>query len=573
VGIHLERSVDLVVALLGVLKAGAAYVPLDPTYPGGVLSFTLADCGAEILLTQEHLAQSIETRAKVICLDDPDLNLDRGKARSISSGVTAEDLAYVIYTSGSTGKPKGVMISHRALVNYVWWAVRKYDVTGGNGAPLHSSVAFDLTITSLFCPLLAGRTVTLPLERGGIEALGEALDGQNLSLVKITPTHLRALNNLLPEDSLTGRTRVLVIGGEALHAETIAIWRRTAPQTRIFNEYGPTEATVGCCVYEVKADDPPTGDVLIGRPIANTQIYILDEKRQPVAVGDTGELYIGGDGLALGYINRPELTREHFCKIPFRNHSETLLYKSGDLARLRADGNIEFLGRVDQQVKIRGHRIELGEIESALRDHDAVRDTLVVVREDDMKNKRLIAYVTPKEKRDEQQLTNELRAFLKLRLPPFMLPALFAFRESMPVTANGKIDRAALESSTETAQFSGVTRGARSATEQTLTEIWASVLKLEQVGVHDNFFDLGGDSILAAQILARATRAGLPLTPKQLFMHQTISELSALLDAKSKGSTNPKERNVRRRRFPSFATVSRFGGVLGWLAAVSGTPF
>lgn len=548
VGIYLERSVDLVVAVLGVLKAGAAYVPLDPTYPNVLLSFMLADSRAKILLTQEHLAQSVDTKAKVICLDDPDLNLDREKVQSLSSRVTAADLAYVIYTSGSTGKPKGVMVSHRALVNYVWWAVREYDVTRGNGAPLHSSIAFDSTITSLFCPLLAGRTVTLPLERGGIEALSEALDGKDLSLVKLTPTHLRALNNLLPEDSLNGRTRVVVIGGEALHAETIAAWRRNAPQTRIVNEYGPTEATVGCCVYEVKPDDPETGGVLIGRPIANTQIYILDEKRQPVTVGEIGELYIGGDGLALGYLNRPELTQEHFVKVSFRNGPEQLLYKSGDLARLRADGNIEFIGRVDQQVKIRGHRIELGEIESALRDHDAVRDALVVVREDDIKNKRLIAYVAPKEKRDEQQLTNELRAFLKLRLPPFMLPALFAFRESMPVTANGKIDRAALESSTETTQCSGVTRDARSPTEQTLREIWASVLKLEQIGVHDNFFDLGGDSILAAQILARATRAGLPLTPKQLFMYQTISELSALVDAKGKGSTSSavaKEQNLQ----------------------------
>lgn len=538
VGIYLERSLDLVVALLGVLKAGAAYVPLDPTYPSVLLSFMLADCRADILLTQEHLAQSVDTKAKVICLDDPDLNLDREKAESISSGVTAENLAYVIYTSGSTGEPKGVMVPHRALVNYVWWAVREYDVMHGNGAPLHSSVAFDLTITSLFCPLLAGRTVTLPLERGGIEALSEALDGKDLSLIKVTPTHLRALNNLLPEDSLSGRTRVLVIGGEALHAETIATWRRNAPQTRIVNEYGPTEATVGCCAYEVKADDPENGDVLIGRPIANTQIYILDEKRQPVAVGEIGELYIGGDGLALGYIHRPELTQEYFVEISFRDHAEALLYKSGDLARLRADGNIEFLGRADQQVKIRGHRIELGEIESALRDHEAVRDAVVVVREDDIKNKRLIAYVAPKERREKQQLTNELRAFLKLRLPPFMLPALFAFREAMPVTANGKIDRSALQSSNENTQGCGQACGARSATEQTLTEIWASVLNLRQVGVHDNFFDLGGDSILAAQILALAKREGLALTPKQLFMHQTIAELSTMLAAKNESSTN-----------------------------------
>ena len=575
VGIHLERSFDQVVAVLGVLKAGAAYVPLDPTYPSILLSYMLADCRASVLLTHQHLVQSIDTEAKVICLDDPDLNLDRENGENLSSGVTAKNLAYVIYTSGSTGAPKGVMVPHRALVNYVCWAVREYEVAGGNGASLHSSIAFDLTITSLFCPLLAGRTVTLPLERGGIEALSEALDAKDLSFVKITPTHLRALKNLLPEDSLAGRTRVLVIGGEALHAETIATWRRQSPDTRIINEYGPTEATVGCCAYEVKADDPETGDVLIGRPIANTQIYILDEKRQPVAVGEIGELYIGGDGLALGYIHRPELTQELFVRISFLSRPEARLYKSGDLARLRADGNIEFLGRADQQVKIRGHRIELGEIESALRDHEAVGDAVVVVREDDIKNKRLIAYVAPKEKREKQQLTNELRAFLKLRLPPFMLPALFAFREAMPVTANGKIDRAALESATETTQ-GGQSCGVRSATEQTLTEIWARVLKLEQVGVNDNFFDLGGDSILAAQILARATRAGLPLTPKQLFKHQTIAELSALLDARNETPMNfaaATELNGKPCGVTSLATVSLLGKVLGWLAVVSEAPF
>src|SRR5207253_1354759 len=224
-------------------------------------------------------------------------------------------------------------------------------------------------------------------------------------------------------------------------------------------------------------------------------------------------------------------------RIAFPNRPSLRHYTSGDLARLRADGNIEFLGRADQQVKIRGYRIELGEIESALRDHEAVRDAVVVVREDDIKNKRLIAYVAPKERREKQQLTNELRSFLKLRLPSFMLPALFAFREAIPVTANGKIDRAALESAAETTKGEQLC-GVRSATEQTLTEIWARVLKLEQVGVNDNFFDLGGDSILAAQILARATRAGLPLTPRQLFKHQTVAELSALLDAKNGSPMN-----------------------------------
>ena len=529
VGIHLERSPELIVAVLGTLKAGGAYVPLDPTYPSELLSFMLADSQATVLLTQQEIARVIDAKARIICLDDPSLNLYRESPENIVSGATAGNLAYVIYTSGSTGKPKGVMIPHRALVNYACWAVREYDLANGNGAPLHSSIAFDLTITSLFCPLLAGRPVTLPRATGGIDALSEALvEGRTFSLVKITPTHLRALNNLLPKDSLAGRTKVLVVGGEALRAEMLANWRRAAPATRIINEYGPTEATVGCCVYEVKAGDPDVGDIPIGRLIANAQIYILDQDRQPVAEGEIGEIYIGGDGLARGYLNRPDLTEELFIRNPFSSDPEARVYRSGDLARLRSDGNIEFLGRADNQVKIRGYRVELAEIESVLLDHAGIREAVVGFCEDETGNGRLIAYVAPKTSGAEQELTAELRGFLKARLPAYMLPASFEIREALPVTANGKIDRGALEKSMKTIAGSGA-GAARSPVEATLTKIWAEVLRLDRVGIYDNFFDLGGDSILGAQILARAARAGLSLTPKQLFERQTIAELSPLL--------------------------------------------
>ncbi len=529
VGICMERSVELVVGLLGILKAGGAYVPLDPAYPHERLSFMLADCGAEILLTQKHLVQSVITDAKVICLDDADLNLNSVQTKPISSGISAENLAYVIYTSGSTGKPKGVMVSHGALVNYVWWAVREYDVTNGNGASLHSSVAFDLTITSLFCPLLAGRTVRLPLVPEGIETLSEALDGNDLSLIKLTPTHLHALNNLLPEDSLSGRARVLVIGGEALHAEMVATWRRNAPQTRIVNEYGPTEATVGCCVYEVKADDPRTGEVLIGRPIANTQIYILDAAMKVAPVGVKGELYVGGAGLARGYHGRGALTAERFVPDPYSREAGMRLYRTGDLARYREDGEIEYLGRIDNQVKVRGFRIELGEIESALNEHPDVRQSVVVVREESAGDRRLVAYVV----RVGEVSVPELLGYLGEQLPTYMVPSTFVMLDELPLTPNGKVDRRALPTPDSVRpELQSSFLAPRSRVELLLTKIWCDVLRLSEVGIDDNFFALGGHSVLVMQAISRVRKTfQIEIPMRSLFEAPTVATLALRVES------------------------------------------
>ena len=306
---------------------------------------------------------------------------DSEKNPEVDAGV--ENLAYVMYTSGSTGEPKGVMIPHRGLVNYLSWAIRAYAAADGSGAPVHTPLGFDLTITSLFSPLLVGRPVVVLPEEQGIDTLAATLRaGGDFNPVKITPAHLSLLSQRLPEEEAAGRARVMVIGGEALSWESLAFWQRHAPATRLINEYGPTETVVGCCVYEASRETGRSGAVPIGRPIANTRLYVLGRHGELVPVGVPGELYIGGDGVGRGYLNRPELTAARFVPDPFSGIAGARLYRTGDLVRYLPDGNLEFLGRIDHQVKIRGYRIELGEIEAVLGQHPGVRDIVVVAREE-----------------------------------------------------------------------------------------------------------------------------------------------------------------------------------------------
>jgi non-ribosomal peptide synthetase component F len=397
-------------------------------------------------------------------------------------------------------------------------------VAKGCGALVHSSISFDLTITSLFSPLMVGRSVFLVDD--GIENLAEALLARdNYSLVKITPAHLRALAELMPEDQVAGRVRALIIGGEALRMENLSFWRNHAPATRLINEYGPTETVVGCCVYEVGAGDSSFGTVPIGSPIANMQLYVLDEGLQPVEKGVIGELYVGGDGVGLGYLNRRELTDDRFVPDPFNRDGHARLYRTGDLASFSSDGMLEYVGRVDNQVKIKGFRIELDEVETILKQCYGVRDCVVLAREDATGEKRIIAYVVSDQSEEEM---DELRDFMKAKVPDFMVPATFVRMASLPLTTNGKIDRNALpapgrRSNGHQQQSSLATH---TAAQQKLMKIWAEVLKLERVGLHDNFFDLGGDSILGTLILARAAQAGVKISPRELFEHQTIAELS-----------------------------------------------
>ena len=531
VGVCLNRSPELVVAILGVWKAGGAYVPLDPAYPPERLSFMVRDARTRVLLTEEKCRGLFPpSGAEAICLDTEWQIFDREPGDNPASLADPSNLAYVIYTSGSTGQPKGAMIVHSGLVNYLWWAIEAYAVEPGRSAPVHTSISFDLTVTSLFTPLLAGGTVELLPEDVGAQNLLAALRRQgDRSLVKITPAHLELLGQQLDPEQVPGMCRTFVIGGENLLAENLRLWREHAPATRLINEYGPTETVVGCCVHEVQPGDPLSGSVPIGRPVANTQLYVLDENLEPVPPGEMGELYIGGAGVARGYLNRPELTAERFLPDPFGGVRGARMYKSGDLARYRPDGVLEYLGRADDQVKIRGYRIELGEVEAALAARPQVRSCAVVAREDEGGDRQLVAYVVPRDGKAPR--VQELRAFLREKLPDYMVPARFVQLDLLPLTPNGKVDRRALPAPPREVPGDGDGGAPRTETEKRIAAIWGELLKLDRIGIHDDFFDLGGDSMAAVALVAHLHETfDLELDLAGLFDRPTIAGLSELVD-------------------------------------------
>jgi amino acid adenylation domain-containing protein len=559
VGLCVERSIEMLIGVLGVLKAGGAYVPLDPQYPRQRLAFMLEDACPAVLLTQSDLEGSLPAcSAFVICLDDEAEQPGADAAPPLPNAATAANLAYVIYTSGSTGQPKGVMIPHRGLTNYLHWAAAAYMTDAGDGAPVHSSLSFDLTVTSLFCPLLRGQPVLLLGDGQGIDTLSDTLRATgNFSLIKITPAHLDALSRVLPAEEAAGRARAFIIGGEALSAESLAYWRAHAPGTRLINEYGPTETVVGCCVYEMSDGDAHTGVVPIGRPIANTRIYLLDEYLRVVPAGMPGELYIGGAGIARGYLHQPGLTAERFVPDPFGAAPGARLYRTGDLARFLPTGEIEFLGRGDRQVKVRGYRIELGEVEAALALHPNVREAAVIVRDDAPGDRRLVAYLVPKG--EAAPSPSDLRAFLAERLPEYMLPVALVALGELPLTANGKIDRQALPAPAFGREDAPRTSAVPTPTEEVVAGIWAEVLGLEAVRLEDNFFDLGGDSLLATQVSARVRNAfGVELPVSALFEKPTPATLAAHVEQAYTGAAQsivaPIERQPRTDVSPlSFA--------------------
>jgi amino acid adenylation domain-containing protein len=547
VGLCVERSVEMLVGLLGVLKAGGAYVPLEPSYPAERLAFMVEDAGISVLLTQERLLPAIPGPViRTICLDRGWPQISLGEPANPLSGATPDNLAYVIYTSGSTGRPKGVMIPHRGVVNYLWWCIHAYPVAEGGGAPVHSPLGFDLTITSLLAPLLTGRSVVLVPQQDGVDALADVLRrGRDWSLVKITPAHLEALaHSLLPADA-AGCVKALIIGGEALRSEHLSFWRTHAPDTRLVNEYGPTETVVGCCVYEVPPGVPIAGAVPIGKPIANTQIHVLDAHMEPVPIGVAGELYVGGAGVGRGYLNRPELTAERFVPDPFASEPGARLYRTGDLARRRSDGTLEYLGRLDHQVKLRGFRVELGEIEAVAREHPRVRDAITLLREDRPGVKRLVTYITPtllSTSQPEAALVRELRSALSAKLPSYMVPTSFVVLDSLPVTSNGKVDRGALPPPSQVRQGDADEPVAPAdPLELQLVEIWEDLLRISPVGVLDDFFALGGDSLLAVRMVQRieeVTGKKLPLAT--LFAGATIEHLArVLLESNAEAGGSP----------------------------------
>ena len=550
VGVCTSRTVALVTALLGVLKAGGAYLPLDAEYPAERLRFMIEDARIGALVVEEGLPGAPDPPdVCVIPLDaagrlagtlasSPDHCDEDGARPRADAG--PDDPAYVIYTSGSTGRPKGALVPHRGVVNYLTWAAAAYG-GGGCGAPVHSSPAFDLTVTSLYVPLITGAAVHLLDERLGVDALAEALrSGRGYTLVKLTPAHLDLLRQQLAPDEVAGAAGTLVIGGENLVGDALEYWRRNAPATALVNEYGPTETVVGCCVYRVRPDDRFTGSVPIGRPIANTRLYVLDENGELLPRGLPGELHIGGDGVALGYLNRPDLTAERFVADPFHGASGTRMYRTGDLVRYRADGNLEFLGRLDGQVKVRGYRIELGEVEAALASHPSVQEAAAAVHGSTGEARRLVGYYVGKP--GTAPADHELADWMKSRLPAYMLPATYVPLAALPLTANGKVDRRALPvPRPQAAGRGGDATG--DVMQRRLIGIWQEVLGVTGIGTGDRFFDLGGQSLTAARMMARVRETfGFAPTLGAFFRTPTVEGLAELVaDRRQPAPRNPVE--------------------------------
>ena len=506
VGLCMERSLEAIVGLLGILKAGGAYLPIDPALPVEGLAFRLEDAQVPVLLTQQRLLDALPTHAaQVICLDRDWDTIAQERNENLPNKATSENLVYVLFTSGSTGKPKGVAIEHRQLLNYTYAIADKLDLPTGASFAAVSTLAADLGNTAIFPALCAGSTLhVLSQERASDPvALADYFNRYPIDCLKIVPSHLSALLASPNQESILPR-QCLVLGGEAASWHLIEQLQQCKATCRIVNHYGPTETTVGVLTYPVERDQASRASetVPLGHPLANTQVYVLDGHLQPVSMGVPGELYIGGAGLARGYVNRPELTAARFIINPLSNAPEEKLYKTGDRVRYLPDGNLEFLGRIDNQVKVRGFRIELEEIESALRQHPGVWEVAVLVREDEPGDKRLVAYVVPNQEKFAG--TSELRLFLRKKLPEYMVPSAFVPLKNFPLTPNGKVDLQALPSpDTARPDLEDTYVAPRTLIEESLVEIWAEVLRLERVGIRDNFFELGGHSLLVTQVVSR----------------------------------------------------------------------
>ena len=552
VGLCLDRSVEMIVAVLGILKAGGAYLPLDPCYPLERLTLMLEEGQVAVLLTQQHLLTSLPPhQAQVFCLDSEWHRAANECESNPPSWTSAQNLAYVMYTSGSTGRPKGISVTHRSIVRLV--KETNYAHFGTDEIFLQfASLAFDASTLEVWGALLnGGRLVVFPAGTPALEELGAELQRNQVTTLWLTAGLFHQMVDYRLAD--LGRVRQLLAGGDVLSVAHVLRVLRELPNVQVINGYGPTENTTFTCCYRMERVDQVGDTVSIGRPIANTQVYLLDEHGQPVPAGVVGELYAGGAGLARGYLGRPELTAERFVPDPFGGMAGARLYRTGDLARYLPDGNIEFLGRRDHQVKIRGFRIELGEIEAALNQHAAVQEAVVVVREDQPGNRRLVAYLVPNAVPFE---VSDLRRFLHDKLPEYMLPSAFVVLDALPLTPNGKVDRRALPAPEQTRSSLADTYTApRTPLEGILAGTWAEVLGLKQVGIHDNFFELGGHSLLATQIISRvrsAFQVELPL--RTVFESPTIAGMAERLETV--------QREVSVQSAPPLQPVSRQGDLV-----------
>jgi amino acid adenylation domain-containing protein len=534
VAICIERSLEMLVGLLGILKAGGAYVPLDAAYSNERLTFMLEDARPPVLLTQSRLAASLSVQqAKVVCLDTDWDTVAEQSAENLPEARSASSLAYVLFTSGSTGKPKGVAVEHRQLRNYVNAILQRLALPSDASYALVSTFAADLGNTVLFPSLCTGgRLHVISQERvTDPDSLADYFAQHEIDCLKIVPSHLEALQSSAARRGSVLPRKRLVLGGEASRRAWVESLQQTAPGCRIMNHYGPTETTVGVLTCEVeKSDDRQASQTIpLGRPLANTRVYLLDAQLSQVASGVSGELYIGGENVARGYYNRPEATAERFLPDPFAGRAGARMYKTGDLARLLPDGKIDFLGRNDDQVKIRGYRIELGEIEWTLTQHSSVREAIVVARDDAATGKRLVAYLVCQ----HQQVLSavELQDFLREKLPDYMIPAAYVVLKALPLNPNGKIERSALpDPDGSTLQIERPYLAPRTPLEEVLAGIWADVLKLERIGVEDNFFALGGHSLIAMQIMSRVRNTfQMELPLRVVFEATTVEKLARSL--------------------------------------------
>ena len=554
VGICVERSLEMIVGLLAVLKAGGAYVPIDPAYPKECLVHLLSDSQVLVLLTQENLLPKLpDRRARVICLDTDWGVISAHSQENPVSGVQPENLAYAIYTSGSTGLPKGVTIQHGSVLNLLAGLNRAIYSDYQDSqlrVSVNGSIAFDTSVKQII-QLLQGHT--LDIVPGAIRFDGDALlsylGHHQVDVFDCTPSQLGLLISAGLLTQSESVPQCVLVGGEPINPST---WRvlAKAEYTHFYNVYGPTECTVDTTVCHLQmAGDLP----VIGRPIANTQIYILDRHLQPVPIGVPGELHIGGAGLARGYLNRSELTAEKFILNPFSDEPGNRLYKTGDLVCYLPDGNIEYLGRIDNQVKIRGFRIELGEIEAVLAQDPAVRETVVIAREDHLGDKRLVAYVIPHS--DRVPAASELRSFLKEKLPDYMVPSAFVTLDAIPLTPNGKVDRRALPAPDwEQRDLEEIFVAPRTPIEESLADIWSQVLGVKQIGVKDNFFDLGGHSLLAIRLVAEIEKAvNIKVPLAALFQFTTVEQMARFVQDENSSTGASKQ-----EQFLDLPTATEF---------------
>ena len=529
VGVMLSRSSDVLVALLAIFKAGGCYLPLDPEYPPERLAFMLEDAAVSLLITEESLRVHLPEQATpVITLVDE--QLAQQSIENIENGIRPEQLAYIIYTSGSTGRPKAVSVEHRQLLHTLQSAQEVLELTESDCLPSIASFSFDISLLELLCAPLAGGRCLLVSTHEVLEATVTARVLQEATVLHAVPGLMRRFVNVARETTTTGRQlRLVLVGGEAVAPELLAEMHEVWSSADVRVLYGPTEATIICASYDVSREEA-IDHQMIGRPLPNTVLRILDSTGKLVPIGVDGEICIGGAGLARGYLGRADLTAEKFVVDEYSTCTGARIYRTGDRGRYLPDGNIEFTGRMDEQVKVRGFRIELGEIESVLREYQSVKDAVVIALEDKGNEKRLVAYVVTEQ--DASRNVSELRSHLKERLPEYMIPSAFVYLDALPLTSHGKIDRRALPApDAERPALAETFIAPQTTTEKRLASIWTKLLGINRAGINDNYFELGGDSLLATQLVSQVRRVfevELPLV--DLFQHPTLAELAASIE-------------------------------------------